>query len=210
MTMDTHQHPDDERLAALAGGEPDALGDDRLRGHVAGCSPCREVLDDLTKLRAALAALPDLAPQRPLELRLPEPRRLLAERLAAFSQRAFVPVMGLASALLLVGVIGTGVDVVGSMASRPAAEPAPAGAPEEDAGDFTTSDEDGSVPGAAGEPEDAPLQVTEDAERVARVAAEGTQAVAQSWPWNALLVIGVALMILALVVRFAVRPRAGT
>ena len=35
MTMQHHDHPEDERLAALAGGDPDTAGDPALREHVA-------------------------------------------------------------------------------------------------------------------------------------------------------------------------------
>ena len=54
-----HQiHPDDERLAALAGGDPDAAADAELSAHVDSCSRCSDFVDELATLRSALAELP--------------------------------------------------------------------------------------------------------------------------------------------------------
>jgi hypothetical protein len=204
MTMNLHQHPDDERLAALAGGEPEAAGDDELRGHVAGCSRCDDLVGELATMRVTLAELPDLIPERPLELRLPEPRVGLVERLAAFSQRAFAPAMGVAGALLLVGVIGTGAGMADQFTAGPAAEPAPAMEPETDANDFSTRED--AEPGVAGDEDGAPAEP--EVGTLSRVAAETPQALVEIWPWNALLGAGVGLMILALVLRFGLRTRA--
>ena len=52
-------HPDDERLAALAGGDPEVTSDTALRAHVDTCGQCAGVVRELGSLRTALAELPD-------------------------------------------------------------------------------------------------------------------------------------------------------
>ena len=37
-------HPDDERLAALAGGDPEVTSDGALRAHVDSCDRCAETV----------------------------------------------------------------------------------------------------------------------------------------------------------------------
>ena len=68
MTMPSTPHPDDELLAAYAGGDADALADGSLVAHLATCDRCGPLVDELSMLRGALAELPDLAPSRPLRL----------------------------------------------------------------------------------------------------------------------------------------------
>ena len=70
-------HPDDERLSALASGDPEAAADAALTEHVASCIRCTDTVAELGALRASLAELPDLQPHRPLQLLPPvaEPRR---------------------------------------------------------------------------------------------------------------------------------------
>jgi hypothetical protein len=230
-------HPDEERLAALAGGDPDATGDRTLQGHVTECLHCGAILADLTTLRAAMAELPDLAPHRPLELRLPESKPGVRERLAVFSRRAFAPAMGVATALLLVGVVGTGTDLAGGIAMGPAAAPeadqAPAGeAPADEAPAVAPldagEDSDRYVDDGAGVDEDrmrSPVGDAEDQEyratpEVGTAAADGdgeepgrfsygaaTEAAVQAWPWTGLLAAGIVLMVLSLTLRAVVRPR---
>ena len=55
MTMQHPTHPDDERLAALAGGDPEVTADGALRAHVDSCERCAEAVRELGSLRAALA-----------------------------------------------------------------------------------------------------------------------------------------------------------
>ena len=92
MTMDP-QHPLDERLAAYADRDADVLTDGTLRAHVTSCERCALVVRDLGALRSALADLPDLVPSRPLRFLPPvEPaaahtERLRGARLAASSRR---------------------------------------------------------------------------------------------------------------------------
>src|SRR4029077_12678716 len=66
MTMQQSSHPDDERLAALAGYEPDAVADSSLVTHVSACSRCAPMVEELRTLHSALAELPDVQPSRPL------------------------------------------------------------------------------------------------------------------------------------------------
>ena len=68
MTMHDAPHPADERLAAYAAGDADAVADRALSEHLTACERCRPIVDELTLLRGALAALPDVAPSRPLRL----------------------------------------------------------------------------------------------------------------------------------------------
>ena len=74
--MHDHNHPDDERLSALAGGDAEARADEALRAHVDACRRCSGLLSDLHRLRVALHELPDIAPSRPIQLLPPvdEPR----------------------------------------------------------------------------------------------------------------------------------------
>jgi hypothetical protein len=105
MTMQNIPHPDDELLAAYAGGDADALADTSLAAHLSICDRCRPLVDELSLLRGALAGLPDLAPSRPLRLIPPVPaptaRRSWLRRLTA-------PAMAAGAGLVLVGAIGIG------------------------------------------------------------------------------------------------------
>ena len=73
-------HPDDERLSALASGDPEAVADSVLSEHVASCLRCTDTVAELGALRASLAELPDLRPHRPLQLLPPVDRRAFARR----------------------------------------------------------------------------------------------------------------------------------
>jgi hypothetical protein len=123
MTMEPNHHPDDERLAAFAGGEPDV----ELRLHVRGCARCSSIVDELGVLRSALAELPDLAPSRPLQLipEVPEPQPSAAERLTGWTRRAFMPLLAAGFGLAVVGSVGS----IGSTFSMGASGAAPALAP---------------------------------------------------------------------------------
>jgi predicted anti-sigma-YlaC factor YlaD len=109
MTMHDQIHPDDERLAALAGADPEAVRDAALAAHLADCSRCTELVDELHMLRTALSELPDLLPSRPLQLvpTLPD-----AQPSTGWLRRLFAPMLVAGSALVLVGVVGlTNLDV---------------------------------------------------------------------------------------------------
>jgi hypothetical protein len=116
-------HPDEERLAALASHETDATADAALTSHVAACHRCTTVIDELGALRAALADLPDLAPSRPLQLvpavdSVPAPA---AGGFAGWARRFFAPVLASGAALALVGMIGTAGPSLSGQAARPEA-----------------------------------------------------------------------------------------
>ena len=163
MTMQHESHPHDERLAALAGTDPEASDDRSLRDHVAGCDRCRGVVDDLTLLRSALAELPDLQPSRPLQL-LPPVAAPVARRGGALGllRRLSAPALAASVGLILVGAVGSSGVLDGF--SMGAAGAAPAGdnasenyepAPEIQASSAEESIQpsDASNPDSAGTPE---------------------------------------------------------
>jgi hypothetical protein len=102
-------HPHDERLAALASREPDALSDASLGAHVSSCARCTEVIDELAVVRSALAELPDIQPSRPLRFvpAVDEAPAPMSDRLGGWARRFFAPVLASGAALALVGAIGT-------------------------------------------------------------------------------------------------------
>jgi hypothetical protein len=108
MTMQHESHPHDERLAALAGADREAIDDRALRDHVASCDRCGAVVDDLALLRSSLAELPDLQPSRPLQL-LPPVAAPAAPRRGVLGtmRRLSAPALAAGAGLILVGVIGT-------------------------------------------------------------------------------------------------------
>ena len=115
-------HPDDERLSALAAHDPDASEDETLTRHVADCSRCADIVGELQSLSVALAELPDVAPPRPLRL-LPEVAPAPPDGVAVWAKRLFGPVMAAGAALALVGMVGTASPSLnGSMAAGGAEE----------------------------------------------------------------------------------------
>ncbi len=153
MTMQSQTHPNDERLAALAGADPDATGDSALSGHVSSCDRCSGVVDDLRGLRAALAELPDLMPSRPLRLIPPAPST--ADRAGGWVRRVIAPVMTAGAALALVGLVGTGLPALSEMADSPTALEAPAadeGAEKGTDGSTATLETDAAQEAAGDEP----------------------------------------------------------
>ena len=131
MTMQNTPHPDDERLAAYAGGDSDALADSSLVAHLSACDRCRPIVDELSLLRGALAELPDVAPSRPLRLIPPVPEP--ATRAAGprvWLRRLTAPAMAAGAGLVLIGAVGFGasaaVDLLPKAASGGAAAEAAA------------------------------------------------------------------------------------
>ena len=114
-------HPDDARLSALASQDADAVADAALTSHVEACDRCSTALEELGALRAHLAALPDVAPHRPLRL-LPD-AAAAPDRLGVWVRKVFGPVMAAGAALALVGMVGTVAPNLSSQAgSAPAAD----------------------------------------------------------------------------------------
>jgi hypothetical protein len=197
MTMHHHDaHPDEERLAALAGGE----ADEALVAHLASCSACRDAVSELQRLRLLLAELPDVVPPRPLRLLPPlqegPPRTLLRllRGLAAPALAAGIAlaVIGGAGSVIELGprIVGGGAATAGQYeAGAPAAMPSPAS--DEAAGGGRAVDVKGS---AAPQP-----------------AVDGAREAADLRPllWPLILVLGVVLLGVGLLLRFALQPRAG-
>ena len=118
-------HPDDERLSALASRDTDAIADAKLTEHVSSCIRCTELVDELGALRLALADLPDLPPSRPLQLVPPVEADHAVDRLGGWARRFFAPVLVSGAALVLVGVVGTAGPAFSGMASSGQAGAAP-------------------------------------------------------------------------------------
>lgn len=226
-------HPDDERLSALAAGDADAAVDASLTGHVSTCTRCTELVDELGALRASLAELPDVAPPRPLRLLPPvDSGASRADRVGGWARRFFAPVLTAGAALALVGLVGTTTPAfrgettfqdVGTELSAQASE-APAEMPAADGGAGaaapSTEEATGGEALSAGEespPTDSTSQRTlaaaSDGDEAARdgddaTAQELTQAPAERSPWPMVLFTGVALMIGAALLRWILAPRA--
>ena len=151
-------HPNDERLSALASRETDATADAMLTAHVSSCRRCTDLITELGALRAALADLPDLAPSRPLRLLPPVEAAPAgaADRLGGWARRFFAPVLASGAALALVGTIGTAAPSLSGMAQSGAAASEPAHALQAPAGDAAAS------AAAVGAPEAAASSATDE------------------------------------------------
>ena len=217
MSMQHQMHPDDERLAALAGGEDDVLADASLREHVTSCDRCSGVVDELSRLRVALAELPDVTPSRPIRFLPPvaEPaaaggwwRRLFAPALLAGSGLVLVGAVGFSGVLESLasgGATGASVDLQGDGRAESEQSPAPAAHPSvanpATSGDAVASAAPTTDNGYAG-PEDEQSGAERDAAPPFGVAADQA-------PWLVVMLGGAVLVVAALALRFAVQPRAG-
>ncbi len=217
-------HPHDERLSALASGDPEAVADSVLSEHVSSCHRCTDTVAELGALRASLADLPDLRPNRPLQLLPPvtdaEPSR--ADRVGGWARRFFAPVLTAGAALAMVGLVGTTAPLLGGMASQAggAADTAEMAAPDATSqrlsnDGFGTTDAAGSEGGESGEEPAAlrPLATQVDGETLDAAGSDGDQA-APTVPlersvWPMVLFTGVALMVAAALLRWILVPRAG-
>lgn len=229
-------HPDDERLCALASRDTDAVADAGLTTHVSSCIRCTELVDELGALRLALADLPDLAPSRPLQLVPPVEADHADDRLGGWARRFFAPVLVSGAALVLVGVIGTAAPGFGGMASSgqaapqeaavassaerdsAASEPAAtralvsasdsAAEPEAFAGGEAASSE---VPPASDEVQtlqsDGGLAAVDTGTDREETATAQTDLAADRSPWPMVLFAGVALIVAALLMRWIFAPR---
>ena len=210
-------HPHDERLSALAAGDTEATDDATLRAHVTSCDRCADAVRELGVLRAALADLPDVAPNRPLRLLPPveAERPSTADALGLWARRLFAPALTAGAALAMVGVIGTAAPSIGGQA---ASGGGPASAPT----DSLTLEAAGSfAPGAAnpasgdragdGAEDATTLGVEDEAARdgFAGEAPDADALFAERSPWPMVLFAGVALMIGAALLRWILVPRAG-
>lgn len=214
-------HPDDERLAALAAGDGDAV-DAATREHVDGCSRCAEVVHEVSALRAVLAELPDLAPHRPLRILPPveAARDRATDSIGVWVRRMFAPVLTAGAALAMVGMVGTALPAMQQGASGGAPDAAfeaqvASDAPGADEGATemipfaTTEADDGTAAGggttleASAPPADA-RDVTADT-----ALEEGGPLPASRSPWPMVLFTGVALMIGAVLLRWILAGRPG-
>jgi hypothetical protein len=239
MTMQHQTHPDDERLAALAGDDPEVASDAPLRAHVDSCDRCGEVVRELGSLRAALAELPDLVPSRPLQL-LPPVAEPKAAR-GGWLRRLAGPAMAAGFVLVVVGAIGSsGFSLsMGSAGAAPVQQDLGGAAPSAAAGEggSESTSSDSERPTAPG--------VLDGHGATSRAAASG-DAAASSWnvysfgattqpevappvnpgdngggtselfqptdprlPWLVVLALGVGLLFAGIYLRFAQQPRAG-
>ena len=217
--MSTPHHPDDELLAAVAGGEPEAGADAALAGHVANCARCADLVNDLGALRASLADLPDLAPSRPLRLLPPvaELEQPAVDRLGGWVRRLFAPVLAIGGTLALVGAVGTATPAGDGDAIT--AVPGDAAVQEYEAAGSPAADQRGAAGGGGDElPHDGEeFAPTDDADTLAAaerterelISADETTLPAERSPWPMVLFTGVALVVGALLLRWIVVPRAG-
>jgi hypothetical protein len=227
-------HPDDERLAALAEGDTDASADATLGTHVASCDRCAAVVADLGILRSALAELPDVPPHRPLRLIPPveaEPTGA-GDRLGHWVRRLFAPALTAGAALAMVGVVGTAMpqgmggaegaalapeesvrELSAAASERAADAGAAAGGAEASAalefaapsGADVTDSSDGQGEVTAQGDDATEERLAEDDEADSQVSALS----AERSPWPMVLFTGVALMIAAALLRWILAPRAG-
>jgi hypothetical protein len=228
MTMMNASHPDDERLAAFAAADREAVEDRSLREHLADCARCSDLVLDLSSLRSALAELPDIAPSRPLRLLPPLPEPASRERVP-WLRRLVAPTMVAGIGLVLVGAVGTA-GGLGS-ASRlnflageaaGASPRVPVAARESQSSDSVDRNPPTAHPsalyGSAGSPVPTRIVATPGPSLVP-VAQGGSGDKSATPPpaaptvppatWPLALVAGLALILVGLFLRFAVQPRAG-
>src|SRR5262245_33034353 len=123
-----------EMLGALVDGELSGAERVELEAHVAGCASCRQELEELQRLAAAFAALPEVRPAPDFEARFwarvargeDAPQGLLARLLGWLSPGKGLVLAGAAAAALALylSLPAEHADV-GMVASKPTAAPAP-------------------------------------------------------------------------------------
>lgn len=207
-------HPDDERLSALAEADPEAVGDEGLTSHIASCTRCAGLVDELGMLRASLAELPDLRPSRPLRL-LPEVAEEPAvagpaDRLADFVRRLFGPALTAGAAIAMIGLVGTTVGpTMDQLFQNVGTTMSAVGERAGDAGGIESFESAapamGPGDGAAGQDfESDDGATTNGSEELAY-----REPPAERSPWPMVLFTGVAIVIGALMLRWILVPRAG-
>lgn len=236
MTMQNATHPDDERLAAYAGGDRDAVADPSLVAHISGCDRCGPMVDELASLRTALAELPDLVPSRPLRLIPPVPTAP-ASRPASLGwlRRLAGPAMAAGAGLVLIGAIGVGASGgagdlfgvrealsnlgndqqgAGAAASEQGAAPSDTAYLPGAYGSSTPPGETKGVTDSGGVSE--PPRMRSSAETSPTPVPEHAGPMehlsggsSSDQPWLSLLIVGAAVFVTSTVLRFAISPRAG-
>jgi hypothetical protein len=227
MTMHDSPHPDDERLAAYAGGDRDALDDPSLVSHLAACDRCRPLVDELSFLVGSLAELPDVAPSRPLRLIPPVwDTALPAAGSVSWLRRLTAPAMAAGAALFLVGAVGIGATAFAGLGSKSASfgtDQEAASASDRDLGPLAgggspsvapddtrgSSDfESSAMPATMGSGTPAPRTPQPSASDGGRTNYE-TDSPSSEQPWLTLLIAGVGLFGISTALRFSLAPRAG-
>ena len=223
-------HPNDERLSALASRDPEATADSALSDHVASCHRCADTVAELGALRASLAELPDLRPHRPLQLVPPvtEPSPSRVDGVGGWARRFFAPVLTAGAALAMVGLVGTTAPLLGGMASQAApgleadtaAEMAPDATDQRSLTEYgaTTDEAAGGADGgeAAEGPDSEPIQSEVESARLGSGDSDGDPLAATTTTelnrsvWPMVLFAGVALMVAAAALRWIMAPRADT
>jgi len=227
MTMQNLPHPDDERLAAYAGGDPDVTGDATLVAHLATCDRCGPLVDELSLLRGALAELPDLIPAHPLRLipPVPAPASISA---GGWLRRLTAPAMAAGAGLVLVGAIGIGTtsgffsQASSAMFENAGGNLQGAGAPESEAtasdsaympgvkaSPAATSNETRGSTDSAGASKPPTAQMSPDASPTGSDVTEVNRESSDEQPWLTLLIAGAAVFVTATALRFTISPRAG-
>ncbi len=215
--MLNQQHPDDERLSALASHDDDAAADAALTSHVDSCARCTALVDELGALRMSLAELPDLRPHHALQLLPLVTDAPEAEGAAGWIRRFFAPVLAAGAALAMVGLVGTAAPALDGMAAG--------GSPFSDAGaslEETAPGAEGDGSGRDGEGPRASDMTLEPASGEGHVASQASPSdeadrletferglPAERSPWPMVLFTGIALMIGAALLRWILVPRAG-
>jgi hypothetical protein len=225
----TMPHPDDELLAAYAGGDADALGDRALAAHLTACDRCRPLVDELSLLRDALAALPDLAPSRPLRLIPPVPAPAETSSRGSWLRRLTAPAMAAGAGLVLVGAIGVGAtgaiggffgqaasgifaNVGDNLQGAAASEREGALAPGADSPSLAPEDTTGSAgyerstpPRTSTSSPSSTPQASSDDDGKVQLNTESSP----EQPWLTLLIAGAGLFVISAALRVSISPRAG-
>jgi hypothetical protein len=222
MTMQHPDHPQDERLAALADGDPEVTSDAALRAHVETFDRCTGLVRDLASLRTALAELPDLVPSRPLQLLPPVDGRPTAAS-AGWLRRLAGPAMAAGFVLVAVGAFGiSGITIdmgiseifqnVGeNLQTEPRKQPLPAAEGGDPSARATVLENsgDGLTAGSAGQ-ESAGASEAQPAPPSAADGSIGPFAPADPrLPWLVVLGLGVGLLLAGIYLRYAQQLRAG-
>jgi len=219
-------HPDDERLAALAGDDPEVASDAALRAHVDSCDRCGDLVRELGALRATLAELPDLVPSRPLQLLPPVAEPRSAER-GGWLRRLAAPAMAAGFVLVVVGAVGSSgfslgmgasagaapnylqgdAEAVDSKGQEPAGAPGPSARAAEGSGSLSGVDSSARSldPGSQASPESPTVAPPTDRGGSAGLLSSGDPRL----PWLVVLGLGVGLLLAGIYLRFALQPRAG-